>query len=40
MLDYEGTVPAAAKPVADVSLPPAKPGAAPRREKWEIKERC
>jgi hypothetical protein len=40
MLDYEGTVPAAAKPAADVSLPPAKPGAPPLREKWEIKERC
>jgi hypothetical protein len=40
MLDYEGTVPAAAKPVADVSLPPAKPGSPPPREKWEIKERC
>jgi hypothetical protein len=40
MLDYEDTVPAAAKPVADVSLPPAKRGAPPLRERWEIKERC
>src|SRR5262249_28054532 len=40
MLDYEGTVPAAAKPVADASLAPAKRGAAPLRERWEIKERC
>jgi hypothetical protein len=26
MLDYEDTVPATAKPLADVSLPSAKPG--------------
>jgi hypothetical protein len=40
MLDYEGTVPVTAMPVADVSLPPAKPGAPSLRERWEIKERC
>jgi hypothetical protein len=40
MLDYEGTVPANVKPVADVVLPAAKPGAPPLKEKWEIKERC
>jgi hypothetical protein len=40
MLDYEDTVPASAKPVADVLLSSAKPGAPPLREKWEIKERC
>jgi hypothetical protein len=40
MLGYEDTVPAAVKPVADVSLPPAKAGAPPLKEKWEIKDRC
>ena len=39
MLDYEGTVPGTAKPVADVSLPSAKRGE-PLRKRWEIKERC
>jgi hypothetical protein len=40
MLDYEGTVPANVKPVADVALPPAKPGAPPLKEKWVIEGRC
>jgi hypothetical protein len=40
MLGYEQTIPRDAKPVADVSLPPAKPGAPPLQEKWEIKGRC
>jgi hypothetical protein len=40
MLGYEDTIPATAKPVADVSLPSAKPGAPPPKEKWVIKDRC
>lgn len=40
MLDYEDTIPATVKPVADVSLPPAKPGAPPLNEKWVIEGRC
>jgi hypothetical protein len=40
MLGYEDTIPATAKPVADVSLPSSKPGAPPRKEKWVIKDRC
>ena len=40
MLDYEDTIPATVKPVADVSLPPAKPGAPPLKEKWVIQSRC
>src|SRR5207253_2225307 len=39
-LGYEGTIPATARPVADLSLPPAKRGAPPLRERWEIKDRC
>jgi hypothetical protein len=40
MLGYEDAIPRSAKPVADVSLPPAKPGDPPLKEKWEIKDRC
>jgi hypothetical protein len=40
MLRYEETIPTNAWPAADVSLPPAKRGAPPLREKWEIKDRC
>jgi hypothetical protein len=40
MLEYEGTIPKEAKPLAEVSLPSAKPGAPPLKEKWEIKDRC
>jgi len=40
MLDYVDTVPEADKPVADVTLPPAKPGAPPLKEKWVIQGRC
>jgi hypothetical protein len=40
MLAYEGTVPRAAHPVAEVAYPPAKPGETPVRERYEIKERC
>jgi hypothetical protein len=40
MLGYEDTIPKSAKPVAELSLPSAKPGAPPLKEKWEIKDRC
>jgi hypothetical protein len=40
MLDYEGTVPADVKPVADVALPPARPGGPPLKERWVIRDRC
>lgn len=40
MLAYEGTIPKTACPVAEITYPPAKPGEAPFREKYEIKERC
>lgn len=40
MLDYKDTIPATVKPVASVSLPPAKSGAPPLREKWVIQDRC
>jgi hypothetical protein len=40
MLDYEGTIPKEAKPMAELSLPWAKSGAPPLKEKWEIKGRC
>jgi hypothetical protein len=40
MLDYENTIPADVKPVAKVSLPPAKAGAPPLKEQWVIQGRC
>jgi hypothetical protein len=40
MLSYEDTVPKDAKPMAELSLPSAKPGAPPLKEKWELKDRC
>jgi hypothetical protein len=40
MLGYEDTIPKSVKPVAEVSLPPAKPGAPPLKEKWVIESRC
>ncbi|HZY86152.1 MAG TPA: hypothetical protein VFE78_15060 [Gemmataceae bacterium] len=40
MLGYEDTIPATVKPVADVTLPPAKPGGPPLKEKWVIQGRC
>jgi hypothetical protein len=39
MLEYEGTVPATVKPVADVSLLPAKGGGL-LKEQWVIQGRC
>jgi hypothetical protein len=40
MLDYDNTIPADVKPVAAVSLPPAKAGAPPLKDKWVIQGRC
>jgi len=40
MLGYEDAIPKSVKPVADVSLPAAKPGDPPLKERWEIKDRC
>ena len=40
MLGYEDTVPKDAKPVAEITYQPAKPGDPPVKEKYEIKERC
>ncbi len=40
MLGYEGTIPKSAKPMAEMTLPPAKAGAAPIKEIFEVKERC
>jgi hypothetical protein len=40
MLDYEGAIPKEAKPLAELTLLSARPGAPPLKEKWEIKDRC
>jgi hypothetical protein len=40
MLGYEGTIPAAAHPVAEITLPPAKPDQPPARAKYELPKRC
>jgi len=40
MLSYMDTIPTDAKPVAEVTYQPAKPGDPPLKEKYEIKERC
>jgi hypothetical protein len=40
MLGYTDTIPEDAKPVAEVTYRPAKPGDPPVKEKFEIKERC
>ena len=40
MLAYMDTIPEDAKPVAEVTYPPVKPGDPPLKEKFEIKERC
>jgi hypothetical protein len=37
---YTDTVPASAKPVAEIEFQPAKAGDPPVKEKYEIKERC
>jgi len=40
MVGYEDTIPQNAKPMAEIALPPAKAGALPLRQKFEIKDRC
>ena len=40
MLSYLDTIPETTKPVAEITYLPAKPGDAPLKEKFEIKERC
>ena len=40
MLSYMDTIPEDAKPVAEVTYQPVKPGDPPLKEKFEIKERC
>jgi hypothetical protein len=40
MLSYLDTIPEDVKPVAEIIYQPAKPGEAPFKEKFEIKERC
>jgi len=40
MIGYQDTIPESAKPSAQITLPPAKPGAAPVKENFEIKHRC
>jgi hypothetical protein len=40
VLGYEATIPETAWPVAEVTLPSAKPGAPPLMQKWVLKNRC
>jgi hypothetical protein len=40
MVRYQDTIPESAKPVAEITYPPAKPGLPPVRQKYEIKDRC
>ncbi len=40
MIGYQDTIPESARPVAELSWPAAKSGAAPVKEKFEIKGRC
>jgi hypothetical protein len=40
MVRYEDTIPEDAKPVAEVTYQPAKPGDPPVKEKYEVKGRC
>lgn len=37
---YQDTIPAGAKPTAEIVFAPAKPGDPPHREKFELPERC
>lgn len=39
-IGYDGTVPEAAKPIVELSMPNAQPGAPPIRERLVIKDRC
>jgi hypothetical protein len=40
MLEYEKTIPGGLTPFVELTLPSQKPGAAPVKEKFEIKGRC
>lgn len=40
MLSYMDTIPEDAKPVAEITYQPARPGEKPLKELFEIKERC
>ncbi len=40
MLDYAGTIPLEAKPMAETVFTPANPGATLLRDKWVIADRC
>jgi hypothetical protein len=40
MLAYEGTIPKTVYPRAEITFQPAKPGEAPLKEIFELKERC
>jgi hypothetical protein len=40
MLGYEDTIPREVKPVAELSLPSANPGAPPLKERWVVRDRC
>jgi hypothetical protein len=40
MLDYMDTIPEDARPIAEITYQPAKPGGKPLKELFEIKDRC
>jgi hypothetical protein len=40
MIGYEGTVPAGAKPMAEITCAPAKAGAPPAKQRFDITGRC
>ena len=40
MLAYDETIPADARPAADVTFPPAKEGGEPIKKRFEFAERC
>ncbi len=39
-VEYEGVIPDGLYPTGDIVYPPKNPGAAPVREKYELKQRC
>jgi hypothetical protein len=40
MVHYQDTIPESAKPVAEVTYQPARPGEPPIKDKFTIKSRC
>jgi hypothetical protein len=40
MLAYSDTIPGGARPIAEITYQPAKPGEKPLKELFEIEERC